>query len=433
MIDGSHDPELRSWVAAGNTGDFPIQNLPLGVFRRRGSIDEPAIGAAIGDQILDLRAAGKLGLLDELSSVLRDAVAAPALNRLMALDPAEWSRLRRHLQGILDVRGHRAEPASLVPRDGAELLLPAVIGDYTDFYASVYHATRVGELFRSQDPLPRNYKYLPIAYHGRSSSIVPSGWTVRRPAGQIKGTEGTPMVGPSERLDYESEIGFFVGPGNALGESLTIDQAEASIFGFCILCDWSARDLQTWESQPLGPFLAKNFATTISPWVVMRDALEPFRCPARSRPAGDPAPLPYLSSSANEAAGGIDITVEVQLRSREMRRASLPPVHLSKTSFRDMYWTPSQMVTHHASNGCNLRSGDLLASGTISGPDRGSEGCLLEMTRGGVDPIVLPTGERRGFLADGDEVIMRAYCERAGFARIGFGECLGIVNGAGSR
>jgi fumarylacetoacetase len=430
MTNDTHDPTRRSWVERSNSADtdFPIQNLPLGVFRRRGSGEAPGIGVAIGDQILDLRAARKLGLLDGLPAALVDAAAASTLNGLMALGQLELSHLRRQLMRILDADGRMAEPQSLVAMDRAELLVPATIGDYTDFYSSIFHATRVGALFRPENPLAANYKYVPIAYHGRSSSIVPSGTPIKRPRGQLKGPDDAPRVGPSERLDYEVEVGFFAGAANVLGEPLTLAEAEDRIFGLCIVNDWSARDIQVWESQPLGPFLSKNFATTVSPWVVTREALAPFRCPAFTRPPGDPPPLPYLSSPANEGAGGFDVRVEVSLRSAAMQRAGLAPFGVSRASLRDMYWTFAQMAAHHTSNGCNLRPGDLVASGTISGPGHGAEGCLLEMTRGGADPIELPTGEKRTFLADGDEVIMRAYCERAGYARIGFGECRGVIS-----
>jgi fumarylacetoacetase len=429
MINDSHDPSLRSWVESANSAgtDFPIQNLPLGVFRSRGSSDPPRIGVAIGDQILDLRSARNLGLLEGLSSAILEAATAPTLNALMALGHGDMSRLRQQLVAILHAHGRRAEPQSLVAMDRAELLLPAAIGDYTDFYASIFHATRVGKLFRPDNPLLPNYKYMPIAYHGRVSSIVPSGTPITRPFGQIKGPGPEPRFCPSERLDYELELGLFAGPGNALAEPLTIVEAEDHIFGLCIVNDWSARDIQAWESQPLGPFLAKNFATTISPWVVTYEALAPFRCPSFVRADDDPRPLPHLSSPANDASGGFDVSVEVSLQSGAMRQSDTMPVRLSGGSSRDMYWTLAQMVAHHTSNGCNLGPGDLLASGTISGAGDGTEGCLLEMTRGGTQPIELPNGEKRAFLADGDEVIMRAFCERAGYARIGFGDCRGIV------
>jgi fumarylacetoacetase len=293
---------------------------------------------------------------------------------------------------------------------GAELLLPIVPGDYTDFYSSVFHATNVGRLFRPDNPLLPNYKYVPIGYGGRCSSIVISGTAVRRPCGQVSTAEG-PIVKPSARLDYEIEIGFVAGTGTALGEPVSIDRAEDHVFGACLVNDWSARDIQAWEYQPLGPFLAKSFATSLSPWMVTLEALAPFRCEAFTRPAGDPAPLPHLFAEEDRRRGGFDLTVEVWLRSGEMRRSGQAPVRLSRGSFRDMYWTLAQLVAHQTSNGCNLRSGDLLASGTVSGPARGSEGCLLELTGQGSTPIELPTGEPRVFLEDDDEVIMRAVCE----------------------
>jgi fumarylacetoacetase len=312
----------------------------------------------------------------------------------------------------------------------AELYLPAEVGDYTDFYASVHHATNVGSMFRPDNPLLPNYKYVPIGYHGRASSLVPSGTPVRRPRGQLKGpNDERPTFAPSRLLDYECEVGFFVGRGNALGEPVAIAEAERHLFGFCLVNDWSARDIQTWEYQPLGPFLAKSFATTVSPWVVTMDALEPYRVPVRERAAGDPAPLPYLDDEADRARGGVALTVEVYLSSRRMREEGVSPARLSRSSFTDMYWTAAQMLTHHASNGCNLRPGDLLASGTVSGPERDARGCLLELTWRGAEPLQLPTGETRKFLEDGDEVIMRGSCEREGMVRIGFGECVGRVEG----
>jgi fumarylacetoacetase len=306
--------------------------------------------------------------------------------------------------------------------------LPAEIGDYTDFYASIDHATNVGSMFRPDSPLLPNYKYVPIGYHGRASSIVPSGTFVKRPEGQTRDDPSKPPVfGPTKRLDYELEVGAFIARGNPLGSPISIDEAEARIFGLCLVNDWSARDIQTWEYQPLGPFLAKNFATSISPWVVTMDALEPFRIPAFTRAPDDPAPLDYLASKANEARGGIDISLEVLVQTAKMTRHGHAPMRVSLGSFRSMYWTLAQLVTHHASGGCNLRPGDLLASGTVSGPTADSRGCLLERTWRGKEPLELPSGETRSFLEEGDEVIMRAWCERAGAVRIGFGECRGII------
>jgi fumarylacetoacetase len=316
----------------------------------------------------------------------------------------------------------------LLPLSEAEFFVPAEIGDYTDFYASIYHASTVGKLFRPDNPLPPNYKYIPIGYHGRASSIIVSGTPVRRPVGQTRQHPSqAARYGPSTRLDYELEIGFFTGPGNPLGEPIPIADAESHIFGLCLLNDWSARDIQSWESQPLGPFLAKNFATSISPWVVTLDALAPFRTSAFERPAGDPALLAYLASADDRQHGGIDLTVEVFLISQQMRREAHAPLRLSRGNFRDMYWTIAQMVADHTSNGCNLRPGDLLASGTISGPANDSFGCLLELAARGIGPVQLPGGETRSFLEDGDEVILRASCQSENAAHIGFGECRGVV------
>jgi fumarylacetoacetase len=430
-IDETHDPGLRSWVDSANAAatDFPIQNLPLGVFRRRGSTDSPRIGIAIGDQILDLALCAEAKLLDGLSRPVREAAAAPQLNTLMALGPVAASELRSRVSRILRSDGGAGDRRLLVPSNQTDLLLPAMTREYTDFYASLNHATNVGRLFRPDNPLLPNYKHLPVAYHARSSSIVIGGTPIRRPWGQIKRPDRAgPVFTATERLDYEVEIGIFVGAGNALGQPVPVAEAEDHLFGVCLLNDWSARDIQAWEYQPLGPFLAKNFATTISPWVVTLEALAPFRVPARSRQDADPTPLSYLVSSGNEAAGGIDITLEVLLQTRQMRTEGHPPHRLSTSSFRDMYWTPAQLLTHHTSNGCNLDPGDLLGSGTVSGPTDDSLGCLLELTRSGREPLVLPTGETRGFLVDDDEVIFRGWCSRKGYVRIGLGECRGTVS-----
>ena len=436
MLNETHRHDLRSWVESANDafGDFPIQNLPYGVFRRRGSDDVWQVGVAIGDMIVDVSSLHRAGMLG--GEVERPATAcdSPSLNALMALGARDWHVLRAHLSRLLrsdtpeGVASAARAGTFLVPMQDAELSLPATVGDYSDFYASVSHATNVGSMFRPDSPLLPNYKWVPIGYHGRASSIVVSGTPVRRPTGQV-GTDGTtpPLVAPTQRLDYEAEIGFFVGPGNTLGEPIPIGQAEAQLFGICLLNDWSARDVQAWEYQPLGPFLAKSFATTVSPWVVTFEALAPFRAPAFSRPDGDPLPLPYLLHTPDQAHGGVDLSIEVWLRSLIMREHGLPAERLSVGTLRDMYWTPAQLVTHHASNGCNLRPGDLLGSGTLSGSARESRGCLLELTWRGSEPLTLTNGERRSFLADGDEVIMRASCQREGFARIGLGACAGVV------
>ncbi len=404
---------LKSWVESANyASDFPLENLPFGVFRAGRSAH---IGVAIGDRILDLAGCFEDGLLHE------DACEAPALNLLASKGRAAARALRARLQELLaDGAPDRHRVARhLLPRKDAEMLLPFSIGDYTDFYASIHHATNVGSMFRPDNPLLPNYKYVPIGYHGRASSIVISGTPVHRPSGQTReDAAAPPQFGPSRRMDYELEIGAFVGAGNDLGTPVPIEQAEEHIFGLCIVNDWSARDVQTWEYQPLGPFLAKNFATTVSPWVVTLDALEPFRVPAFERPEGDPEPLPYLQPSGL----GFDIHLEVSIRSAKMEK----PQRISRGTFREMYWTFAQLLAHHTSNGCNLQPGDLLASGTVSGTAKDSRGCLLELTWRGTEPLELTSGEQRRFLEDGDEVIMRAWCERDG-VRIGFGECRGTV------
>ncbi|QEE27539.1 fumarylacetoacetase [Terriglobus albidus] len=417
----------RSWISSANDpeSDFPIQNLPYGVFLYR---ETAHIGVAIGDQILDLYACADQGFLSILSKEVAAACKARTLNPLMSLGPEAWSALRRQLMTLLDEGYEKksdVEPL-LLSRKDAVMRPPADIGDYTDFYASIYHATRVGRLFRPDNPLLPNYKYVPIGYHGRVSSIVISGADIRRPCGQIKPPAAeAPVFGPSKSLDYELEVGILVGTGNPLGHSIPIDKAEEHIFGLCLVNDWSARDIQSWEYQPLGPFLAKNFATTISPWIVPLEALSPYRVPSFERPANDPAPLPYLASSSRDR-DGIDLTLEVYLQSEAMRQQQMQAMMLSRGNLRDLYWTIGQLVTHHTCNGCNLRPGDLLATGTISGPEAGSEGCLLEK-RHNPEPLRLPTGEIRTFLEDGDEITFRAYTQKSGLPRIGFGDCTGRV------
>jgi fumarylacetoacetase len=419
-MDATHNPDLKSWVESANdpAGDFPVQNLPFGVFRRRGSSEEPRGGVAIGDQVLDL---GALGLR-----------TGPTLNGFAAAGRSQWSALRKELSKVLsDERQRKKISRFLVPLKKAELFLPVTIGDYSDFYAGIHHATSIGRMLRPDNPLLPNYKWLPIGYHGRASSVVVSGAPVARPHGQTKAPEETkPAFGPSKRLDYEAELGFVIGPGNALGKPIRIDEAEKHIFGVVLLNDWSARDIQMWEYQPLGPFLAKSFATTISPWIVTLEALAPFRCPTFERAADDPRPLPYLFSEKDQRAGGFAIDLEMRLRTQQMKKSKRPAIRLSRSSSRDAYWTAAQMVAHQSSNGCNLRPGDLLGSGTLSGPAPESAGSMMELTLGGKNPLQLPGGETRDFLADGDEVIERGRCEREGTVPISFGEAAGVIRPA---
>jgi fumarylacetoacetase len=430
-LDHTHEPALTSWVESANDprSDYPIQNLPLGVFRRRGSPANARIGVAIGDSILDLAACVDRQVLGSLDASLGSSVREQTLNALMALGVEPARELRSSVSRLLRRDGSAADRAKaaecLVLARDAEMLLPATIGDYSDFYASIDHATNVGSMFRPDNPLLPNYKWVPIGYHGRASSIVVSGTNIVRPCGQTReGDVATPSFGPTKRLDYELEVGVFVGAGNALGAPIPIREAERHVFGLCLLNDWSARDVQTWEYQPLGPFLAKSFATSISPWVVTLDALAPFRVPGRARPSDDPQPLAYLRGIDD---GAVAITLEVSISTAAMRDANVEPLIVSRGSFADMYWTVAQLVAHHASNGCNLRPGDVLGSGTVSGATKESRGCLLERTWRGTEPIILPTGESRTFLLDGDDVVMRGFCERPGFRRIGFGECRGRV------
>ena len=431
QIDETHDPGLTSWVGSANRpgSDFPLQNLPFAVFRRAGSDEPLRCGVGIGDEILDLAALGAAAAGAGEAAGALAASAAPALNALMALGPGAARALRHWLSRRLRAGAGQTEAlaAALVPQSQAELALPAHIGDYTDFYTSIHHATAVGRLFRPDQPLLPNYRWVPIAYHGRASSIGVSGQRVRRPHGQLmpRGAE-RPQLRASERLDYELELGVLIGAGNALGKPVPIEHAEAHVFGLCLLNDWSARDVQAWEYQPLGPFLAKNFATTISPWVVTLEALAPFRMPWQ-RAEQEPAPLPYLDSPALRERGAIDITLEVALESAAMRAHAVPPVRLAQAGFRDSYWSIAQMVAHHTVNGCNLQPGDLLGTGTQSGPRPEQAGSLLELTAGGTRAVSLPGGEQRFFLADGDRVILSAWCERRGFARIGFGQAAGTV------
>ena len=431
-MNTTHNPHLKSWVASANIpgNDFPIQNLPFGVFRKRVS-GLHHVGVAIGDQVVDVTAARNEALFSGLAEEAAEACSDDSLNRFLSLGKFHWSELRMRLSFLLSDMSERSKvERCLVPVEEVEMQLPLAIGDYSDFYASVYHATNVGSMFRPDNPLLPNYKHVPIGYHGRASSIVVSGANIRRPEGQTKAdTAALPTFGPSNQLDYELEVGFFVGTGNVLGKPIRISDAEQHIFGLCLVNDWSARDIQKWEYQPLGPFLSKSFATSVSPWIITLDALEPFRCPAFERHVDDPAPLPYLESVTNTLRGGIDLRLEVCITTRRMRESKIEPMLISSGTFADMYWTVAQMLAHHTSNGCNMRAGDLLASGTVSGPTKESRGCLLERTWRGAEPLQFPTGETRKFLEDGDEVIIRGFCEAEGHVRIGFGECRGTVIG----
>jgi fumarylacetoacetase len=427
MMDGTHDQSLGCWVASANGHDqFPIQNLPIGIFspiegRRRG-------GIAIGDCILDVGGLLAGGLLSGDAAEAASAASGDTLNPLLELGGRFRLALRRRISELLSDAG--AEPnlrRLLHAAKDCVLHLPVEIGDYTDFYAGIHHAMAVGTLFRPDAPLLPNYKYVPIAYHGRASSIRASGMTVRRPRGQVKMPDASgPVYEPTKRLDFELEIGIWVGPGSNLGEPVPIGRAHEHIAGYCLLNDWSARDIQAWEYQPLGPFLAKNFITTISPWIVTPEALEPFRIQQPPRPPGDPRPLPHLWDESDQAQGAIDLDLEVSLSTESMRRSGREPLRITAANAQHLYWTAAQMLSHHTSGGCNLRAGDLLGSGTISNAGDG-RGSLLELSKGGAEPIFLSNAERRTFLLDGDEIIIKARAHRPGFASIGFGECRGIV------
>ncbi len=425
-INETHDINLKSWVESANdpNSDFPIQNLPFCVFKRSNGNEKPELGAVIGDFVLNF-------------NYLREEVFEGDYfqrfnGNLSDLNPKQQRRLRFELMSMLsedysEEKRWEIENA-LVPIVECEFVPPFQIQDYTDFYCSIFHATNVGAMFRPDNPLLPNYKYVPIGYHGRASSIVVSGTDVKRPKGQNRAdADAPPIYIPAKNLDYEMEVGFFIGKGNQLGETIPIENAEEHIFGLCLVNDWSARDIQAWEYQPLGPFLAKNFATTISPFVVTMEALAPFRVPAFERDADDPQPLPHLQSEHNKQFGGFDIKLEVYIQTPKMRESGEKPFMISRSNMKDLYWTIGQMLAHHASNGCNLQTGDLMATGTVSGKEKSERGCLLEMTWRGKEPIELPNGEQRRFLEDGDEVIMKGYCEREGFRRIGFGECRGII------
>jgi fumarylacetoacetase len=418
-IDSTHDPKLTSWVpGADGHRDFPIQNLPYGIFSTADAGPRP--GVAIGDGVLDLAA---------ISGLLPVELHATSLNALFALPPERRLALRHKISELLADEGHRPALARYVhAQSDVTMHLPATIGDYTDFYVGIHHANNIGRQFRPDNPLLPNYKYVPIGYHGRASSIRPSGVPLVRPKGQRKPPEAeVPVVGPTARLDYELELGVWIGRGNELGDPIPIDEAADHIAGFCLLNDWSARDFQAWEYQPLGPFLAKNFHTTVSPWVVTPEALAPFRIAQPVRPEGDPKPLPYLWDDGDQSAGALALELEVHLLTAQMREAGAAPHRLSRGPASAMYWTVAQILTHHASNGCNLQPGDLLGTGTISAPTEDGYGSLMELSRGGTQPVKLPNGEERSFLQDGDELILRGQAQTEGHVPIGFGDCRAVV------
>ncbi len=437
LLNSTHDPNRLSWVESANDseGDFPLQNLPFGVYQTSGT-ETARIGVAIGDQVFDLAGASSDGLIPD---EVRRACCQPSLNALMALGPTNWTALRARLSELLGADTCPPGPLRdavwrrLSTQTAVRMLVPARVENFTDFYASSFHAATVGSMFRPDSPLLPNYKWVPIGYHGRASSIIMSGTPVRRPLGQLKlPDQPAPVFCPTRSLDYELELAAYIGPGNPLGSPIPVARAREHLFGVSLLNDWSARDIQSWEYQPLGPFLAKNFATSVSPWVVTLAALEPFRAPALSRPAGDPAPLPHLADPGDQADGGLDVVLEALILTSRMRAAGESAHRLSQGNFSAMYWTLAQMVAHHTSNGCNLRPGDVLGSGTVSGPEPASSGCLLELTRGGTRPLTLPNGETRAFLQDGDEVILRGFAQKPGFRRIGLGECRGLIQPAGA-
>jgi fumarylacetoacetase len=424
VTDETHDPDLTSWVDSAQGSDFPIQNLPIGIFSESKGRRRP--GVAIGDYILDV-----VAIQDLLDEDMHEDLSQPVLNGWLARGPEAHRALRRRLSEILSDDRYRddVEP-QLIGQSEVRMHVPCLVGDYTDFYVGIHHATNVGKQFRPDNPLLPNYKYVPIGYHGRASSVRASGEDVIRPSGQRKAPDAdAPEYGPSCRLDYELELGLWIGPGNRLGNAIPVGEAEDHIAGWCLLNDWSARDIQAWEYQPLGPFLAKNFLTSVSPWIVTSEALEPYRVAMPPRAEGDPEPLPYLRSDADNAFA---IQLEATLSTARMREEGIPPQVLSRgSSSAAMYWSAAQIVTHHASNGCNLQPGDLIGTGTLSTDSDSGLGSLLEISRGGKQPIELPSGETRSFLEDGDELTLRAWCEEEGAVRIGFGECVGRVVSCG--
>ena len=425
ILNETHNPALSSWLVTANEAntDFPIQNLPFAVFKRANVNEAFRGGVAIGDQVIDLTALSNAEIFDGLAQSGLEACSAPQLNDYMSMGKATWSALRLALSNALKEGSSVKQQveACLIAQTDVEYALPCNIGDYTDFYTSIHHATSVGLKFRPDNPLLPNYKWVPIGYHGRSSSIDVSGRDFKRPSGQTKAPTATePSFGPCKRLDYELEVGIFIGKGNDLGDAVSIDDAEDHVFGLCIFNDWSARDIQGWEYQPLGPFLSKNFASTVSPWIVTTEALAPYRS-VWTRVETDPQPMPYLESENNRATGSFDIQLQALIETEDMRNKNEEAVQMSQSNFKDSYWTVAQMVAHHTVNGCNLRAGDMFGSGTQSGPNPEEAGSMLELSNAGADPISLPNGEKRTFLEDGDNVIMKGWCQKDGAARIGFG------------
>ena len=426
LLNETHNPALNSWVKSANVEncDFPIQNLPFASFKRKNSEEALRAGVAIGDQVVDLKALYELNVFEGDAQLALEKCCSAQLNDFMSMGKRFWSALRQALSQSL-TQGSVLEAkltACLVSQTDVEYALPCQIGDYTDFYTSIHHATSVGKKFRPDNPLLPNYKWVPIGYHGRSSSIEVSGSDFKRPKGQTKAPTATePSFGPCKRLDYEMEVGIFIGNGNDLGAPISIDNAEDHVFGMCLFNDWSARDIQGWEYQPLGPFLSKSFASTVSPWIVTSEALAPFRA-AWTRDEDDPQPMPYLESQQNRDLGSLDLNLQVMIETEAMRKAGEKPVELSQSNFKDSYWTVAQMVAHHTVNGCNLRAGDMFGSGTQSGPNPEEAGSMLELSNAGSEPITLPNGETRTFLEDGDAIIMKGWCKKSGSARIGFGE-----------
>ncbi|MEH6595927.1 MAG: fumarylacetoacetase [Colwellia polaris] len=426
LLNETHNPALSSWVKSANVEncDFPIQNLPFASFKRKNSEEALRAGVAIGDQVVDLKALYELSVFDDDAQLALEQCCSSQLNDFMSMGKRFWSALRQALSQALS-QGSALEAkltACLVAQADVEYALPCQIGDYTDFYTSIHHATSVGKKFRPDNPLLPNYKWVPIGYHGRSSSIEVSGSDFKRPKGQTKAPTATePSFGPCKRLDYEMEVGIFIGNGNDLGAPISIENAEDHVFGMCLFNDWSARDIQGWEYQPLGPFLSKSFASTVSPWIVTSEALAPFRA-AWTRDETDPQPMPYLESQQNRDLGSLDLNLQVLIETQAMRKAGEKPVQLSQSNFKDSYWTVAQMVAHHTVNGCNLRAGDMFGSGTQSGPNPEEAGSMLELSNAGSEPITLPNGETRTFLEDGDAIIMKGWCKKSGSTRIGFGE-----------